>query len=776
MAGPRPDDSYNPVQAQAPSVGMPNDYLSVRANPNAFGAQVGQALEGTGKVLGQMGDEAMNIAVQRQGMINETLSTDAETQAASAYGAIMGKYKSMEGLQAVHALPQTVSDLTQVRQTIRATLPNVAAQRSFDLLAARRESYALGDINNYAATQIKVADTRSASAALNQAIDSASDYSVASSDVQSQDALMNVKFQAARVLNNQGYGEGAGTGMKQDAKGNLTFSDTPEGNQAKDVYDDFMSKAAGKIWENRITTLANDPKNGSVTKAVDVLARNKDDIPSATYAKLSHMLAPAVRSEQARGIADDVKTNLDRAYATQFTNTSGPAGPKDLVDIFANQESGNGKTSANIGQIQPDTWSKFAKPGENINNSADNRAVMDRMLNKYTADYDGDTSRVAVAYFSGPGNVAPVGSPTPYLHDYKDSQGKSVSSYVDDIKTKTSSSGGYQSQADYIRTNYTDLVQQARDKAREAHPDDATFEDQAVARTQQHLNDVIRTQELQTRGDQDLVLQATKGKYTGNNPLTNSSQINLMPKEVRDAWDRWNLNDPYAAKKLDNLVSANSRGKAVTYGTDFYKHFLDVANGTTKNPVDLMSYIDPANKNDSPLTNTGYERLSKITQDIQTPEGHAFIQAESNFLQDTHRLYTGGALGGNGPTATNKEFNQALQEIIPKIEAGKAAGKTPEQLFSPKINGKDNPDYITAAVKPPSISSIVAPTMRVLAAPGSKNSSAAVTPSVSQSSAPKEYGSLDELKKADIPRAQKVLYARNKGWIGSDAPEVPRAQ
>ncbi|MEJ0095769.1 MAG: lytic transglycosylase domain-containing protein [Methylocella sp.] len=104
------------------------------------------------------------------------------------------------------------------------------------------------------------------------------------------------------------------------------------------------------------------------------------------------------------------------------------------------QESGgnpNAATSSTgakgIGQIEPATFAQYANPGENINNPADNLAVSKRIIHDYYTRYNGDAARVAVAYFSGPANVAPVGSPTPYIRNSADPTGKTTSSYVADV-------------------------------------------------------------------------------------------------------------------------------------------------------------------------------------------------------------------------------------------------------------------------------------------------------------------------------------------------------
>lgn len=85
------------------------------------------------------------------------------------------------------------------------------------------------------------------------------------------------------------------------------------------------------------------------------------------------------------------------------------------------------------GQILPSTFKAYAKPGESITNPADNRAVSGRIIADYMQRYNGDPARVSVAYFSGPGNVSPPGSPVPWKNNSKDGNGKYVSEYVHDM-------------------------------------------------------------------------------------------------------------------------------------------------------------------------------------------------------------------------------------------------------------------------------------------------------------------------------------------------------
>lgn len=111
-----------------------------------------------------------------------------------------------------------------------------------------------------------------------------------------------------------------------------------------------------------------------------------------------------------------------------------------ISSAILGQESGNNPNSptsingaVGAAQIEPRTFKQYALPGEDINNPADNIAVHKRIIADLANKANGDPARIAVGYFSGPGNIAPPDSPTPYKTDHKDGNGKTVSSYVSDV-------------------------------------------------------------------------------------------------------------------------------------------------------------------------------------------------------------------------------------------------------------------------------------------------------------------------------------------------------
>ena len=176
---------------------------------------------------------------------------------------------------------------------------------------------------------------------------------------------------------------------------------------------DYSFSSGGRVWN---------PKTGAMEYAT----------PEAKQAAAAKAASP-----QAPG----------QAPATQPA-THAAASLDQLTSAFYGQESSSGKNPATSVdnahggmQIVPGTFAQYAKPGERLDNPADNMAVGKRILADYAQRYNGDAARIAVAYFSGPGNVAPPGSATPWKNNSHDGNGTFVSQYVDGIMKRLGQPG-----------------------------------------------------------------------------------------------------------------------------------------------------------------------------------------------------------------------------------------------------------------------------------------------------------------------------------------------
>jgi len=152
------------------------------------------------------------------------------------------------------------------------------------------------------------------------------------------------------------------------------------------------------------------------------------------------------------GLRAPVERRLgEEAAAASIAASGGAAG---IVDAIMAQESGGRDGLVSVDgargrmQIMPGTWAQYARPGEAIDNPEHNRAVGERIVADLARRFGDDPARIAVGYFSGPGNVAPPVSPAPWKEDRRDGNGMSVSRYVAQVTARLAPAGTTASQRD----------------------------------------------------------------------------------------------------------------------------------------------------------------------------------------------------------------------------------------------------------------------------------------------------------------------------------------
>ena len=326
---------YSPVQTATAQI-EPTPNRNVPSSPADFGGLIAQGEQKAGADVSEGTNVISQALLQRQGLVNETLATNAETDYMTKLGALQGQYRQNEGLNAPAALPKYTADVQALRQSLSQSLPGLGAQRAFNMLAQRHEGYALLDANNYADTEIKKADTQSAHNAALTAAQRPGDYNVAADDTRFGSTLGDINSQVVRMMHNQGW-DAPGTGMAQDPKtGAVTFNETTDqGRQAKAVYDQTLNQFRGAAWEARIHSLADDPSRGNVNTAMQVFQANRDKIPPEAQAKLSAYLEPKVRSAQALQGGVDTLSKWDGIYQGQFTKGGAQPGVPAAGDVHA---------------------------------------------------------------------------------------------------------------------------------------------------------------------------------------------------------------------------------------------------------------------------------------------------------------------------------------------------------------------------------------------------------------------------------------------------------
>lgn len=317
--------------------------------------------------------------------------------------------------------------------------------------------------------------------------------------------------------------------------------------------------------------------------------------------------------------------------------------------------------------------------------------------------------------------------------------------------------------SDWLAYNEGDLRKKAAEEAERIHPGDITFASQVDQQITQKVNMIYRDQSRINTANSHALYD-----YINKNKISNISQLNNAPPAVKRVFDDYIGANPQALPALERMITGKSFSRATGYGTKFYKNTLDALDGKVKDVVQLGNNIDMSLGNDSPLTNTGSDRLGNLLKNLQDedgtirPEAAPMVKSMKGYLVKMQQQYTGtGLLGGNkDPYRTNTQFQNALTEVFPQIEAGMKSGKTPEQLFSPTINGKPNPDYVRPVTQPPPLATLTRQSTRTFS--GSNK------PEIkTQQDLEKAY----KEGKIDLVEARKLI--DKNGWKRDNGPSVP---
>lgn len=640
MPGPAPNVPYSGVPEVEPQVRTFGRRIESRATPDDFGAQAFGAAR-------QLGTNLTDIAIQRQGMLNETLATNAETDYMTQLGAITTKYNNLEGLAAVAAHGQTTSDIAALRQQVSATLPNPMAQRAFNMLAQRHEAYALQDVARYSATQQKWADNQSAQASMTNAIGRAGDINVASDDARfNGDVLRTADFQIVRQLNNQGYGPDSGSGMRQDARtGEVTFDDTQAGQMARAKYEEMQNKAHGQAWEIRLQALT----DHDLATGYDVYTRNRGRIPGATQAKMDAFFAPKVLDEQARKVGFGAVSEAASGWTGRASQA--PQSTPGLMPI-----SGKDETEAYIRQgaikrgIDPDIAVQVARSESGLDRSAAG---------------DGNSSHgVFQLHYGG---VAPGGNAVGGLgDDFTKATGldardpDTTSAQIDfalDHAAKNGwgafhawkgdpyagikaqplppGTGGqiYQTQTDFLLSHAGDIMDRARAQAEALHPGDEKFAETVVSHAERQLGILQYQQRQKSAADDQTLIQAMLPDKNGKRPFSVDEMLARGGPAAAEAWTRLQIENSQKAESITKVIDANRR--SALKGEAGYD--AEGADGTFRRITDGIfnrQITDPAQiyRFRDRLTQAGFDKAMQLWKESPVHE-----QVQQMIKSELHR-------------------------------------------------------------------------------------------------------------------------------------------
>jgi hypothetical protein len=429
--------SYTGVPEVSPDARVPDRYQHIQATPSSFGGLIGQGMEKAGKGIEQTADNLFNIEafhdnVDKDDQVNKFVRSNNDlfhgAPGKIATGPdgqpilVDGKptpdtgYMGLEGRAASDARAGVLDDLEKRRQEGAKNLKSEKARYDYDRETRRIYADSVQRAGTHATNQWK--------------------QWAAGVNKDGADLAMSGFM---RNLNND-------EAMNHHASDYINFrvqeAQTKFGTDPT-VYKDTVEKARRDLLKAQVTQIgANDP-----VRALSILEKGREDAGPEYPQLVDHL-----RARKEMMVGDQAANNAilqageDRRVVPASGQQPAQRGAPPAAAVHGailGQESGANPGigdsvdgAQGIGQILPATFKQYAKPGEDIRNAGDNFNVSRRIVDDYYRKYNGDAARVAVAYFSGPGNVAPAGSPTPYLANKVDGNGKSTSSYVADVNAR----------------------------------------------------------------------------------------------------------------------------------------------------------------------------------------------------------------------------------------------------------------------------------------------------------------------------------------------------
>lgn len=657
--------------------------LDVRANPEDMGAAIGQGLQKFGAEGEKTADQASQLALQYQGMLNETMSTNAETDFITKAGQADAKFKSLEGLAAVNAAPQHIADLTSMQQQIRQNLPGGAA-RAYDQLTERQLAFRVNEANLYVAQQIKSADMESAKGQIGTSIASAGDLGIANNDARFDDVLQSIHFGQGRMMQNHGWGDAAG--MQQNPDGSHSFSNQ----DGQNAYDQMTNANVSKAWENRLKSIGD---NQNIMTAYQKYKDNYDRIPPAAHVAMDAYFAPKVRDAQSRDISEGVLGQHSSDYNQE---------------IYARNSS-----PFNIGNVKTQSGSQLGTPSFVNPKTPEDGVIL--AANNLRNNYQGLTLQDIAAKWTGEGaqkssdwvnNVSSASgidkNSVPNLNDktqlinlihgigVAEKTKSDLSNFTPDVlesgvtkavsgsqpQTGTPASDGKMtpSIADYYKTNYANILDQSRQQAEKTHPGDIDFAEKTEAHTKQRMDAIITQDKLAVEAQQNTVLKALNGEMSNGSKPQTIDQLTGISPDVGKAWTSLQINNPKAAEVISNkMVGQKEDGKL---GSGF-SYLQQEAYQGKLTQSDLLYHVG------DDLSQQGFNALKSVIKATPTPDEKSENDQMATFLKYGHERILHSSLFHNTPEAEDA-YQSWFSSVTKQIQDGQEKKIPMQSMLDPQ--------------------------------------------------------------------------------------------
>lgn len=575
--------------------------LSVRATPEAFGAGVGEAVNKLGSVAGEVVNRAY-------GMQMETAGVNGETALIQKLASRRADYLSQPPAVQAAGLAAYQAGVQQDYQDVRANTP-AGAHHMFDMLGMRQVSSYTSEGITAGVSAIKTSQqdawANGYRAQLGQA--------ATTGDPSEAIAVGKIAAQN-KIADHPGVAQDPDTGM-------YSFKSDSSGDDARTLYQKYVDDSRGEA----VSTVVKAQAQTDPLKASDTYSIYKDSLTPQHQAAISSYLAPRVTDAYVQSGVNQTMVNAQARYQQELANPKSQDPLEDFKNSIFAQESTSG-TNPNMNsnirgpkdavgpmQITPDTWSTWknlgiVKDGENITNPQQNKEVGFRAIDYYSGlpqckkpDGSVDLARVAVAYQSGLGNVAPQGSATPYINNVQDNLGKHTADYANDVTNRISqipvkqpnlpgmpdqTYATHMTQADSWVQNRPQMLQDARDWAEQKAPGDHTFANRIVEQTNLQINQAYEAQkEVRDTAKTKILDLINNGDGQGGKPPATYQQLYGMKgaADILQNMSGWGRENADFKDQIPKFIAEANEGNNLTnsanYGENLQRALLPNGDG-----------------------------------------------------------------------------------------------------------------------------------------------------------------------------------------------------
>lgn len=587
---------YQPYATVA-SEGNLGNGMKVQATPNDFGAQTGKAIEGVGK-------EGFEIAQKQQGMVNETLMTNADADFATKVGKIKGEYTSLSGLAAYNAFPQYQESIKTAFQESRAALP-LSAQHGFDMMAVRSMANHVADGSTYAASQLKDANRDSYSNVANVNLQALLDPQVAADKERSDYHLDTIKYAAQAQVDEEH------PGLKTDQEtGTVSFDEsTPEGRTAKAQFQQKLDTYLSQGYVNRYDTLA----KHDVFGAYAAYQQERDKMPKSAQVALDSSFGPRIMDAHKQTASSATLVQAQQDHYETLTNPS----KNTVATIMKNELHADGVVRVHsdgdgsaIGGINSEAFPAQFNEAKNlletkgqeaaknyINKFYQKDIIENNGVDKLPPDVQDVVADGLVNHWSGFQtkllNAARDGASRSELiqmrrEEYQrlaSTNPEKYSSYLtgwnnrlDNLQLSTegkktyatNENGGPLSLADYYRTNSREVLTRGDTYAEAQMPGDLTLKRLVRQTLTNEMNKTISNETQQQILDNRNVMRAINGEFTNKKPPETEEELRTIPG-MGDLLDNISARDPKFAASIPTLIEKMARRNDTSNSSNGYE-------------------------------------------------------------------------------------------------------------------------------------------------------------------------------------------------------------